>query len=106
VCEFDIGRWRSAREVKADGRGVDPAPAWPRLTLGAGSGPKAFGKEREAAKKEVYELTMKDDKGKTFACVVDGQELWAALADGERVAVEFDVLGNPRCGSIKRAAKR
>jgi hypothetical protein len=106
MCEFDIGRWRSSRAVKAEGRGLDSAPAWPLLKLKPGSGPKAFGKEREAAKQEVYELTMKDDAGKTFACAVEEQELWAALADGERVSIEFDVLGHPRCGSIKRAARK
>lgn len=106
MCEFDIGRWRSTRQAKTEGRGLDPAPAWPRLTLKAGSGPKAFGKEREGARKEAYVLTMKDDKGKSFDCVLDRQELWAALGDGQRVAIEFDVLGNPRCGSIKRAAAK
>ncbi len=79
-CTFTVDRWRSGREARAEGAGVTPAPAWPEVSLRAGTG---LGAEREAARSESYTLTFRDEEARSLACEVE-EARWAALADGSR----------------------
>lgn len=100
MCEFTIGRWRKTREASAQGTGRTPAPAWPEPRLAGGSGRHEYGQERAGTRSERYELALEDDKGKRYTCALEKQATWESLAPGAAVKVGFDVLGNPRCGTL------
>jgi hypothetical protein len=101
MCEYTIGRWRKVRDATAEGSGVSPAPAWPEVRLAPG-GADRYGSEREGSRAESYRLELEEAGGTRHACELDEQATWSSLAPGDAVKVAFDVLGNPRCGSLQR----
>jgi hypothetical protein len=101
MCEYTIGRWRKVRDAVAQGTGLAPAPTWPEVRLAPG-GAGRYGSEREGARTETYRIELEETDGKRHTCEVEQQATWSSLAPGHSVEVEFDVLGNPRCGSLQR----
>lgn len=100
MCRYTIGRWRKVREATAQGTGLSPPPAWPEVRL-ASTGAGRYGSEREGARGESYRIEMEDAGGR-HTCELEQQASWSSLAPGDVVKVPFDVLGNPRCGSLQR----
>lgn len=101
MCQYKIGRWRKDREATAQGTGLAPEPAWPDARL-ASAGANRYGSEREGARTEVYRVALDDAEGKRHTCEVKQQAMWSSLAPGAVVEVAFDMLGNPRCDSLRR----
>jgi hypothetical protein len=101
MCQYTIGRWRKVREATAQGAGLAPPPVWPEVRL-ASAGAGRYGSEREGSRTEVYRVALEDAEGARHMCAVEQQALWSSLAPGATVEVAFDMLGDPRCSSLRR----
>ena len=101
MCEYTIGRWRKERDAVAQGTGLEPAPTWPEVRLAPG-GAGRYGSEREGSRTESYRLELEESGGKRHPCELAKEATWSSLAPGTTVTVAFDMLGNPRCGSLQR----
>lgn len=100
MCAFRAGHWKETRRVSAQGQSVSVGPQWPSYQLKAGQGAKNYGQERAGSRQENYLVSLKNDKKPQVECALK-ESLWSSLKPGRKVQVEFDVLGNPRCSTLK-----
>lgn len=69
---YEIEKWVKEREAKAEGRDLNPA--WPSSGLSA--------KQREADRKETYEVFFKDSSGKPAHYTAPDEQAWRRLEEG------------------------
>jgi ribosomal protein L37E len=69
---YEIDKWVKDREAKAEGS--DLAPAWPSSGLSS--------KQREADRKEIYEVLFKDSKGQPAHYSAPDEQTWRRFEEG------------------------
>jgi hypothetical protein len=96
-CRYTVDRWKVARTARAAGDALDPAPAWPVMSLRAGS---CHGCEREGRSREEYRVRFVSQDGRAHDCAFD-EKRWRSFAVGARYRVKVGVLtGSISCGSL------
>ncbi len=104
-CDYTIDMWRESRRVDSSGSSLGETPYWPATNLNC-AGVTNYGCEREKpnGSSESYTLQLRDSEAdKTYTCDVD-LEVWQGAALESRWSLEIGrVLGDARCGSLKRA---
>lgn len=96
-CTFEVMAWKRARTLKAEGKSLEPAPAWPRASLRTGT---CEGCEREGARDEKYEVLFTSD-GAEHACAMP-EAKWRAFTKGQRVEGKVRVVtGGLDCASLR-----
>lgn len=97
MCDYDIDKWVTGREIKAGGQ--DKAPRWPEVSLAAGASPRNLGAERERKRTGDYVLHFKSGD-KTYDCNMDDEGPWAGYEDGSKLTLGFDMFGKPNCKQL------
>lgn len=100
VCNYTIDRWRDGRDIKVDQK-TNPAPFWPEYSLAAGSGSRSLGQERVDSREEVYILLFEREDGDEAKCEFEDMSVWSRFTDNQTVQMDFNILGNPVCDTLK-----
>lgn len=95
-CYFTVDRWTVSRTERATGTGTDCE--WP--VVGALRGGSSLGAERQGAKGEKYELSLKGEDGKTYSCKLP-EAKWRTVADGLKKVIPVGVITSaPECDKL------
>lgn len=97
-CSYAVNAWAQGRAETAAGQALEPAPAWPRVTLRAGD---CVGCEREGGRTEAY-LVRFAGEGGPYECDLAEEAKWRAFSPGSRWKGERR-LGKLLCSGLQRA---
>ncbi len=98
-CDYKIDKWARDRTAKADGRGFEPAPSWPELSLRTC---QSIGCEREGRRDEAYTVHFKAEDAE-MACTYGDEPAWKAFAAGSKWIGQVRLDGSLVCGSLEPA---
>jgi hypothetical protein len=97
-CDYTVDRWHRDRVEEASGKGLDPIPAWPKVTL-VRTG-DCIGCEREGSRSESYTVQFLDQESESHDCDF-GQEKWADFTVGSKWAGEVGVVAGLDCDEVR-----
>jgi hypothetical protein len=89
-CDFKVDEWKVARTERAQGQALSPEPQWPTVRLSRTG--TCLGCEREASRKETYEVKLTRKESGDDACQKPQAE-WARFAVGSVRPVKVRMLG-------------
>lgn len=93
-CRFTVNRWNENRPVKAEGRSLADAPAWPAVNLPA-SVAAVLGAERMGRRTEKYTVYFGGKSGENHTCDFT-EPVWRGMGDNSvwkgKVGVVTNVL--------------
>lgn len=99
-CHFLVNRWQVARTDRATGQAMMPSPSWPALRLSSVRG--GLGAEREGARRQSYEVQLRDARApqKTWTCDFP-EDKWRSIADGARLSMKVRLVGSAVCETLR-----
>jgi len=99
-CTYTVNRWSPSRQVKAEGVGKVPPPAWPEVQLAQGVG--GIGQEQIGDRSERYIVRFEQTNGKQHTCSFD-QATWEQFEVGGGLKFEVGLSGNVDCDTVQSA---
>ncbi len=96
-CNYTVDRWTFERDYTASGGPTDP-PAWPVVTLNAGS---VVGAERESSRKETLTVIFKDNGGQSYTHNPIDLTTWQTFKIGQSYTIEINRLNQVQWDTLK-----
>jgi ribosomal protein L40E len=90
-CDYEVNKWSKIRSAERTGQSLVSVPEWPTMNLAAACGNRV-GCERQGAKHETYQLTLKAPSGSIETCDLT-QEQWSQAALGQHYVAKVRVIG-------------